>query len=246
VTVQTRWLPLMSLPLLFGTRLESIPAEVPYLRADPQRVAGWRDQLQADASFKVGIAWQGNPQAERTGLRDRSVPLAHFAPLAAVPNVRLFSLQRFDGIEQLRTVDFASCICVPDPALDSGEDAFADTAALMMQLDLIVSSDTSIAHLAGALGRPVWVALKFAPDWRWLLGRANSPWYPSMRLFRQPAPRQWGPVFADMAERLHSMAASGASVDRPGAPPALAVANAGRSELVRQSADDYTRAAESR
>jgi tetratricopeptide (TPR) repeat protein len=203
----TRWFPLLSLPLVCGTELTTVPAKVPYLRADSERIAGWRDRLSKDPSFKVGIAWQGNPRAERTALRDRSVPLAHFAPLAAIPGVRLFSLQKFDGTEQLAAVDFADCLCIPGPGLDVGEDAFIDTAALMTQLDLIVCSDSAIAHLAGAMGLPVWVVLKSAPDWRWLLGRKDSPWYPTMRLFRQPAPQQWQAVFTGISTQLRRLVA---------------------------------------
>jgi tetratricopeptide (TPR) repeat protein len=207
VEAQTRWFPLLSLPLLCGTELATIPAKVPYLSADPRRVAEWRARLPRESSLRVGIAWQGNPKAERTALRDRSVPLAHFAPLAAIPNVQLFSLQKFDGLDQIASVEFAGRICTPSPELDAGEDAFLDTAALMSQLDLIICSDSSIAHLAGAMGRPVWVALKYAPDWRWLLDREDSPWYPSMRLFRQPSPQQWPAVFTRIADRLRQLLA---------------------------------------
>ncbi|HUN24832.1 MAG TPA: tetratricopeptide repeat protein [Steroidobacteraceae bacterium] len=208
ISAETRWLPLLSLPLALRTRLETIPARVPYLRADSAHVAAWRERLQGDSSFRVGIAWQGNPGAEVMGLRDRSIPLAQFAPLAEIPGVRLYCLQKSPGLEQLRDVHFASRICVASPELDSGEDAFLDTAALMTLLDLVITPDTSIAHLAGALGRPTWVALKSVPDWRWLLHRSDSPWYPTMRLFRQPAAREWTPVFAAMARTLQELLAT--------------------------------------
>jgi len=196
------WFPLLSLPRAFGTDITCIPANVPYLSADPERVAFWAGRLAGDRNFRVGIAWQGDPRTERTSLRGRSVPLADFAPFAATPGVSLYSLQKGHGTEQLQDVAFGARVVRLQPELDSGTDAFVDTAAVMMHMDLIVTSDTSIAHLAGALGRPVWVATKFAPEWRWLLDRADSPWYPTMRLFRQTSPRDWTNVFAAMATQL--------------------------------------------
>ncbi len=199
------WFPLMSLPGLLATELATIPAPVGYLNPDQELVGRWRTWPGSGRSLKVGIAWQGNPQAEVLQLRGRSVPLAEFAPLAALPNVRLICLQKSRGFEQIRGVGFASRIAVPEPELDAGPDAFADTAALMMHLDLVVTSDTSIAHLAGALGRPVWVALHHAPEWRWLLAREDSPWYPSMRLFRQARHGDWSAVFAAITRALRTL-----------------------------------------
>ena len=127
------------------------------------------------------------------------MPLVAFAPLAAVPGVRLISLQKGEGEDQIAGAGFP--VEMPE-GLDVGPDAFLDTAAVMMTLDLVVTSDTSIAHLAGALGRPVWVALRKVPDWRFMLDRVDSPWYPTMRLFRQTADGEWGPVIAEMARAL--------------------------------------------
>jgi hypothetical protein len=186
--------PLPSLPGLFGTTADSIPAEVPYLRADPERVGQWRRELGPGDGFTVGIAWQGNPKNK--GDRRRSVALSRFVPLAEVPGVRLCSLQVGAGTEQLAGADF--------PLLDLGSRLtdFVDTAAAVSCLDLVVCVDTALAHLAGALGKPVWLAVASAPDWRWLLGRPDSPWYPTLRLFRQPSPGDWQSVFAQLAAAL--------------------------------------------
>src|SRR5262249_19269542 len=181
--------PLLSLPGLFGTTLESVPAEVPYVEAEPQLVEAWRERLGSYRGFKVGIVWQGNPDHRMD--RYRSTRLTQFAPLARLPGGHLFSLQKGPGVEQL------AALTDPFPVTDlgSGLDDFRDTAAVLKNLDLVVSVDTSVAHLAGALGIPVWVALHFPAEWRWLMGREDSPWYPTMRLFRQTSPGQWEDVF---------------------------------------------------
>lgn len=151
-------------------------------------------------ALKIGIAWQGNPNKNPGAHHHCSFRLAQFAPLARLEGVRLFSLQKGRGAEQIREVDFP----VTDwgSRLDEGSGAFIDTAAVMRNLDLVVTADTSIAHLAGALGVPVWVALPFTPDWRWLLDRQDSPWYPTMRLFRQAAAGDWDGVFDRIAEAV--------------------------------------------
>jgi Flp pilus assembly protein TadD len=185
-------IPLLSVP----ARTHVVPVEPPYLFAEPERVAVWRQRIGA-GGVRVGINWQGfSGRFEDNG---RSMPLAAFAPLASVPGVRLISLQKGEGEEQVAGCGFPVEVL---ERLDAGPDAFLDTAAVMMGLDLVVTSDTSIAHLAGALGRPVWVALRFVPDWRFMLGRSDSPWYPTMRLFRQVRDGDWGPVFDAMAEAL--------------------------------------------
>src|SRR5579871_1360552 len=154
--------------------------------------ACWRDRL-PPARLRVGIAWQGNPRARHD--RSRSIPLREFAPLAAIPGIRLVSLQQHDGLDQLQALPAGMRVETLGAEFDAGPDAFLDTAAVMGELDLIVTCDTAIAHLAGALGRPVFVLLADHPDWRWLTGRDDSPWYPSMRLFRQTEPGDWsGPV----------------------------------------------------
>jgi hypothetical protein len=163
-------------------------------------VTKWRRKLTHRPGFKIGIAWQGNPQYPRD--RQRSVPLMHFGRLARMEGVCLIALQKGPGAEQRGDVD------CPFPVIDLGSDldtkcgAFMDTAAVMKSLDLVIAPDTAIAHLAGALGVPVWVALSYVPDWRWLLEREDSPWYPSMRLFRQTQAGDWNGVFERMALRL--------------------------------------------
>jgi tetratricopeptide (TPR) repeat protein len=200
--------PLLSLPLAFDTQLQSIPNEVPYLAAEPQRVVQWGRRLQDVKGLRVGIAWQGNPDVEQLiWARGRSIPLTAFAPLAEIEGVRLISLQKGAGMEQLDQASFRDRIEDLRTELDLGADAFVDAAAVMAGLDLVITSDTSIAHLAGALARPVWVALNAAPDWRWLLKRSDTPWYPSMRLFRQPRAGAWGAVIGDMLNALRPMAA---------------------------------------
>jgi len=197
-----------SLPRAFATRLESVPAPVPYLRAEQERVTKWAARIGA-AGFKVGVVWQGNPNPEAD--MARSMPLVEFAPLAATPNVRLISLQKGYGVEQLDDLPRDMRVESLGDDFDAGPDAFIDAAAAMTHLDLVVTCDTSIAHLAGALGRPVWVAVKRDAEWRWLRGRDDSPWYPSMRLFRQRERGDWRSVFVAMAERLAPLAAAGAS-----------------------------------
>ncbi len=204
---------LWSLPRLLRTSVESIPADVPYLTADPGRVARWRGLLSAD-SINVGICWQGNP-GRKIDAR-RSIPLAEFAPLARVPGVRLISLQKVHGLQQIDDVAGVMQVVVPDAGFDADAGAFLDTAALMQGLDLVVTSDTAIAHLAGALARPTWVALQWMPEWRWMLERHDSPWYPTMRLFRQSARGDWAGVFAAMHAALRNGKHRDETVQQPG------------------------------
>jgi ADP-heptose:LPS heptosyltransferase len=188
--------PLLSLPRVLRTRVETIPADVPYLFADAALVAKWRERLQTIGGFRVGINWHGragHPLSQR-----RDLPLEQLVELAKVANVRLVSLQKGAGEAELSR---AGIVHLGDD-LDTAGGAFMDTAAVMMNLDLVVTSDTSIAHLAGALGVAVWLGLPFAADWRWLLERSDSPWYPTMRLFRQKSPGDWSDVFRQFAAEL--------------------------------------------
>lgn len=192
--------PMMSmLRLCMG---EPLGKAVPYLRAQPERVAAWRARIGAHG-LKVGIAWQGSTGAIDKG---RSFPLVRFAPLCAIPGVRLIALQKNEGLEQRNTLPSGMIVESLGDDFDAGEDAFLDTAAVMESLDLVISSDTAVAHLAGALGRPVWLALKVSPDWRWLLERADTPWYPTMRLFRQDRHGDWNGVFTRLAAALQELA----------------------------------------
>ena len=195
--------PLMSLPQRFGTQVSSIPNEAPYLSAEKDLVAYWKNKI-GEAGFKIGIAWQGLPQG---ALDRRRFALAEIVPLSRLPGVRFISLQKHDGLDQLESLPAGTKVETLGD-FDSGPDAFIDTAAVMENLDLIISSDTSIAHLAGALGRPTWVALKQVPDWRWLLDRDDSPWYPTMRLFRQETDGDWKSVFSKMEQELQTLTSS--------------------------------------
>lgn len=195
--------PLMSLPNILGFVPGRSPSRVPYLSADPARVERWSGRLPGDG-VRVGIAWQGNPLAPDQG---RHISLRAFAPLSRVSGVTLISLQKGAGLEQLTGLPAGMTVATLGAEFDAGPDLFVDTAAVMMKLDLVVTSDTAVAHLAGALGRPVWVALRHVPDWRWMLLREDSPWYPSARLFRQTASGDWAGVFAQIAAALADFAA---------------------------------------
>jgi Tfp pilus assembly protein PilF len=195
---------LLSLPGIFGTTLMTIPAAVPYLHADPTLAERWRRDLNRIEGFKVAIAWHGNPSNTD---RRKVVPLTQFASLAEVEGVRLVSLQKGHGVEQLSALADRLRIVDLAPAIDD----FRDTAAVLANVDLVITVDTALAHLAGAMGVPVWVALRWAADWRWLRQREDSPWYPTMRLFRQPEPGNWEAVFQRMAAELRDRCSPGAS-----------------------------------
>ena len=189
---------LINLPYRLGTELGTIPRDVPYLFAEPELVNWWRTKL-GSHGYKIGICWQGNPNYQD---RDRSIPLSRFAALCNIPDLRLISLQKNHGLDQLARLPNGMTVETLGDDFDGGSDAFIDTAAVMSALDLVITSDTSVAHLAGALGIPVWLALKYAPHWTWMWDRSDSPWYPSMRLFRQPKPGDWDSVFSAVAAEL--------------------------------------------
>ncbi|MDQ0456178.1 tetratricopeptide repeat protein [Rhizobium paknamense] len=189
---------MMSLPLRFGTRVQTIPAFPAYLAAEPECVTRWAEWLSQKPGFRVGLVWQGNPDPQVD--KGRSYPLRVLAPLARIEGVRLIALQKGAGEEQIEEVSFA--VERPPEGFDEGPDAFVDTAALIMNLDLVITSDTAVAHLAGALGKPVWVILKSHAEWRWLRGRSDSPWYPRSRLFRRVEGEQEAEPFAGPAHRV--------------------------------------------
>jgi hypothetical protein len=221
--------PLVSLPGVLGTSTTNIPADVPYFSADRQLASRWQRKLNKAletrntgrdirtshssvapnpatvAPFRVGIAWQGTPTYRYD--RQRSIPLKHFTPLAEVPEIQLISLQKGPGTEQLQALATTDHPPLVFP-LDEAAGPFMDTAAIMQNLDLIICSDTVIVHLAGALGVPVWVALPAVPDWRWLLEREDSPWYPTLRLFRQNRTGDWTEVFQRLAKELARLVSS--------------------------------------
>jgi tetratricopeptide (TPR) repeat protein len=199
--------PLLSVPGLLHTTLATIPRDVPYLHAPPDRIEHWRNDLATWDGFKVGIAWQGNPTFVSD--RRRSIPLVHYVPLAAVPGVRLFSIQVGPGIDQLPALAGRFPVIDLGPRRSTSADPFQESAAILKNLDLVIASDSAVVHLGGALGVPIWVALCVGADWRWLLDRSDSPWYPTMRLFRQPRPGDWDAVFADIARALRTHVAGG-------------------------------------
>jgi Flp pilus assembly protein TadD len=194
--------PLMSLPMALGTRLDSVPS-APYLRADPARCRAWEGRLAGIASgFRIGLVWAGNPRRDsQIGVRQidarRSMTLKTLSPLLEVPGVSFVSLQKGAGVEELRTGHFPA-IYDADPELHS----FADTAALVANLDLVICVDTSVSHLVGGMGKPVWMLSRYDACFRWLEDRADSPWYPSMRIFRQGADHKWDPVVASLVKAL--------------------------------------------
>jgi len=196
--------PLLSLPMIFGTTLGTIPNSVPYLSPDPKDTTAWAERIRPYGDgFRIGLVWAGNPRKEQPGAhaidKRRSMKLDQFAPLADIPGALWFSLQK-DGepAEQAKN---------PPPGMkliDLMENVkdYADTAAFIANLDLVIGVDTSVIHMAGALGKPVWVLSRFDGCWRWLLDRSDSPWYPSLRLFRQKRPREWGPVVEEVRAEL--------------------------------------------
>jgi tetratricopeptide (TPR) repeat protein len=192
--------PLLSLPRIFGTTFANVPANVPYIEPDPRLVETWRRELSVFRGMKVGIAWQGSLKYRWD--RKRSVGLSRFESLARVPGVQLFSLQKGHGSEQLAQATSRFPVVDLAQRLDESAGPFMDTAAVMKCLDLVITSDTAIPHLAGSLGVPVWCAVSYMPDWRWLLGRDDSPWYPTMRLFRQKRLGEWDDVFERLAAAL--------------------------------------------
>jgi Flp pilus assembly protein TadD len=217
--------PLMSLPAILGTSLQSVPNRVPYLPTEPIVVERWRQALavairedppggqdvwgsiasaRADRPLLIGVAWQGSTQNPMD--RFRSFPLAELAPVADIPGVRLVGVQAVDGMDQIPALGGRFPI-VELPTKRPRE--FVDTAALLSLLDLVITPDTAVAHLAGGLGVPVWLALSTVGEWRWMLDREDSPWYPTMRIFRQSVYGQWGPVFRRMADLLGDALARG-------------------------------------
>lgn len=201
-------IPMLSVPGALGTTLANIPTELPYLCVPQELAEQWRERLATIPGFRVGIVWKGSPSNVYD--RSRSIPLAEFAPLAQIDGVSLVSLQKHEGVEQLETAG------VPAHRIqgpwDDTAGPFVDTTAILQNLDLLITCDTAIAHLAAALGTRVWVALATRADWRWMRDRQDTPWYPTMRLFRQTTADDWTTVFARIARELtiaRDMKASG-------------------------------------
>ncbi len=195
--------PLLSLPLIFRTTLSTIPASIPYISLNPEKVREWGDRLSSDkGKYKIGLVWAGKP--EHSNDHNRSLSFNELGPLFQIPELSFYSLQKGPAALQAKN---------RPPAMNwldvSGElHDFTETGALIQNLDLIVSVDTAVAHLAGALGKPVWILLPFSPDWRWLLDREDTPWYPTMRLYRQPVFNDWASVIEAVAARLNKKISS--------------------------------------
>ena len=192
--------PLQSLPLHFKTTVETIPAEVPYLKADPQKSRAWGSRMPAGEGLKVGLAWSGSLGS----IERRTRSLSMFAPLANIPGVRFFSLQK--GAESWQSVIAPAGMELINLMPEARD--FADLAGIIDNLDLVISVDTSVPHLAGAMGKPVWTLIPFIPDFRWMIEREDSPWYPTMKLFRQKTPRGWDEVLSRIATELRALAES--------------------------------------
>ena len=191
--------PLMSLPLVFGTELETVPANIPYLRPYADRIAAWQPRLPDNGRARVGVCWAGNPGFGND--RHRSIPLERFAALFDVPGIDFVSLQKEVNPAHAALLEQHGILRLGEQFED-----FADTAAVMAMLDLVVAVDTSVAHLAGAMGRVTALLLPFSPDWRWLLDRNDSPWYPTMRLFRQSSTGDWGEPLGKLCRELEDVA----------------------------------------
>ena len=201
--------PLLSLPLAFGTELNSIPAKIPYVDPDPSQVEAWRQRLRGN-SFRTGLAWGGSPVHPHDARR--SISLEHLAPLTCVEGATFYSLQMGPPAEQVKPL--GPRVHLID--LQNEQKDFADTAAIVASLDLVISIDTSVAHLAGAMGKPVWILLYKSADWRWLLDREDTPWYPTARLFRQSTPGNWQEVVTRVERELRELVVRTADTGTPG------------------------------
>lgn len=209
------WTPLINLPRALGLSPDHYPADEPYLKADPVRVKQWAKKLK-DKAFKIGLVWAGNPDSPAE--KGRSIALEALAPLAKLDGVRLYGLQKGEAAKEVKSVSFKKSITDFSPALDQGDQAFLDTAAIIQSLDLVVAVDTAVAHLAGALGKPVALLLRKDPDWRWLARERDTVWYPKTTLYRQRRAGDWSEpvqnVVADLAAHLGK-----AAPPRPGTMP---------------------------
>lgn len=185
----------LSLPFLMGTDLDNVPGDVPYVTADPVRSAAWRARLDMVRGYRVGVSWYTDTDPTRR------FPLSSFDPIAAIPAVSLVSLQKGKALSEAAAVGWQRPLVI-FPDMDEDGHAFMDTAAIIANLDLVITNDTSLGHLAGALGRPVWLCVGKSPDWRWGERGETTPWYPTMRIFRSKQLWRWEELFADAAERL--------------------------------------------
>lgn len=191
-------IPMLNLPLAFNTTLQTIPAPTNYLRASPALIKSWHSTLAADTKFKIGICWEG----DKAHGPSKFMPLRYFTRLAHLPKVSVYSLQKNQESDPAHAQKIDPAIKQFGNDFDTTNGSFMDTAAIMKNLDLVITVDTSIAHLAGGLDIPVWIVLPFPAEWRWLTERSDSPWYPTMRLFRQTKFGDWEAVFSQIVEAL--------------------------------------------
>ncbi|MDR3550798.1 MAG: glycosyltransferase family 9 protein, partial [Candidatus Babeliales bacterium] len=202
-------IPLLSLPLICGTILETIPADIPYIFADPILIDYWHEKLKSDENLKVGICWHSKPiYIEDHMFTRRSIALEEFIPLA-LEHVSFYSLQKEFGTDEIQKIASSPlAVATFDDDFDVSHGRFSDTAAVIMNMDLVITADTSIVHVAGALGKQVWVLLPYAAEWRWLPSHpkyahsSSTPWYPNMRLFRQTTPGDWTAVIHEVRQAL--------------------------------------------
>lgn len=193
-------IPLMSLPRVLGIELNTLPSQVPYLHPDPIKTRGWRQRFGPSKNLKIGVVWSGNPLHSND--EQRSIPFPLFSQVFAAKAVDWFSLQ-LGSADQLSALETFERVTDLSPFIED----FGDTAAIIQNLDLVISADTSVAHLAGALAKPVWTCIPAKTDWRWLHGRTDSPWYPTMRLFRQRRGESWEPVLQEIMDALSARSA---------------------------------------
>jgi tetratricopeptide (TPR) repeat protein len=195
---------MMALPLTFNEIEATIPHEIPYLKADPKLVQHWKLKLAHDKNFKIGICWHADLKGEfeKPILSRKSIPLLVLSKLMKMSGASFYSLQKIHGLDQIKSLPSDSVLHQFNDDFDESNGRFMDTAALMMNLDLIISVDTSVAHLAGALGRPVWLMVPFPADWRWMLNRDDSPWYPTLKIFRQSIAGDWDSLVEHMKLEL--------------------------------------------
>lgn len=201
-------IPLLSLPHQLKTSLKNIPHITPYLFTNSQRIDHWKNSLKNGSRFKIGICWQGDPVHGQA----KFMPLQEFLPLLQRNDITVYSLQQYVGLEQLNTIPLEYRPYEFYHDFDKSSGNFIDTAAVMTQLDLVITVDTSLAHLAGGLGVPVWVVLPFPAEWRWLTERVDSPWYPTMTLFRQQLTHNWKPVLNAMMRALDIVLSSNTKI----------------------------------
>jgi len=197
---------LMSLPAIFHDNEQTLPQNIPYLHADKQLAQQWHTYLSSDTQFKVGICWQADVHNDvsRLPIARRGCELKYFVPLQNISHISLYSLQKYDGLEELATMPTDFPLHLFDD-LDEKAGPFMDTAAIIENLDLIITVDTAVAHLAGALGKKVWLLLPYSTDWRWIVDRTDTPWYPTMKIFKQKTPFDWESVMKEVVTELENI-----------------------------------------